>query len=71
MKLNISSLCFSFPMFGTTSKKKYGGRYLDKGIWQKSYCVPLPCFVCMHEGCDLREMVLWDKTEWLALVLSL
>lgn len=67
MKLNISS----FPMFGTTSKKNCGGRYLNKGIWQKSYCVLLPCFVYGHKGCDPREMVPWDKTEWLALMLSL
>lgn len=64
MKLNISSLCLSFPTFGTTSKKNYGGRYLDKGIWKKNSCVLLPCFVYMSKGCDPRKMVLRYKTEW-------
>lgn len=40
-------------------------------VFGKRIIVLLPCFVYMHKGCDLREMVLWDKTECLALMLSL
>lgn len=58
MKLNISSLHLSLPMFRTSKKNNSGDRYLDKGTCEKriSVCYSCALSVCVN-GVNQEEWI--------------
>lgn len=55
MKLSISSLHLSLPMFRTTSKKISDNRYLDKGTCKNRINVHYSCALCICRHCVTQE----------------